>query len=153
MDPTAHQEWENINMDPTLSKPMKQQTLAQETSSTQESTSYEENRPLGRKKRGSIKKWKMVARQPRQTGEKTERGNDCKAQKRKQEGEALEILMVKRSKTERINKDQNYADTVAGTQIFSHLPETEEFYKIESEMVAEFVEISTAAVEQPCQQP
>lgn len=61
--------------------------------------------------------------------------------------------MVKRSKTERINKDQNYADTVAGTQIFSHLPETEEFYKIESEMVAEFVEISTAAVEQPCQQP
>ena len=73
--------------------------------------------------------------------------------RRKQGGEAREILTVKRSKTESINKGQNYANTVAGTQIFSHLPETEEVYEMESEMVTEFSEISTAAVEQPCRQP
>lgn len=51
MDPITHHEWENINMDPTLSKPMKQQNQAQEASPTQESTNYEENRPLGSKKK------------------------------------------------------------------------------------------------------
>ncbi|KAK9199061.1 hypothetical protein WN944_014248 [Citrus x changshan-huyou] len=42
----AHKERENINIDPILSKPIKQKTQAQKASSTQENTSYEENRPL-----------------------------------------------------------------------------------------------------------
>lgn len=40
----------------------------------------------------------MGARQPRQMGDKTDRGNDCKGKKRKQGGEAQDILTVKRSK-------------------------------------------------------
>lgn len=44
--------------------------------------------------------------------------------KKKQDGEGLIILMIKRSKTKSINNGKKFAVIMTGTQISSHLPET-----------------------------
>lgn len=68
--------------------------------------------------RGLVRKWKIVARQ---MVENADRGND---KKKKQDGEGLIILMIKRSKTKSINNGKKFAVIMTGTQISSHLPET-----------------------------
>lgn len=53
--------------------------------------------------------------------ENADRGND---KKKKQDGEGLIILMIKRSKTKSINNGKKFAVIMTGTQISSHLPQT-----------------------------